>query len=324
MTGIRLIYLIFLLLHINLVLHAQAGFSSDRPLNLQAGYALKLMLELGKSTVFHAAISGGVASNFLTPEIYPSLHSELQVYTGGLGTRKPLHHEPWFTVDFMMAMTVTAGITSNQLRATNEVELRQRNIPLYYFSNLSAPPLINPFNSSVSLGSNLIWSTGDRERQRVGFINIHPVERFQISYLNDGGPPIDMLKTGDQEDRYYTGGVVFSYHGPRFTLANRVELGYHKFTGYTKNSYQVAKRLNHAYVNYMDTTQIYLNRSVWSLTVAHAQQVGITARVYNKPGIDLQHFIHWKGYSPYHLVPHRPGVSFSGQFYYQITKIGLR
>ena len=294
-------------------------------LGLQSGYSLNARVELGKYPVLHISANGGIGSVFLSDAIYPTLNAEVLMYTGGFGTRKPnIKKSNRPTVDIIVAMTITAG-TSNQFQLGNETLIEDRNIPLYYFANYSYPSLINPFENSLSVGTNLIWSTDEgRSFQRVGFLNLHAA-RFQASYYNDGGPPMSSLGLGDKRDRYYTGGGVISYHGPKHTAINLIEATYHKFTGYSKNSYEVAGHLQQAFVSYKDTTQKFYNRSLWSLNVANpSQHWGLNIREYNRTSWDMQHRIHWGGYSPFHLVSHPRTISVSAQGYFSQVNVGLR
>ncbi|MEO7991394.1 MAG: polymorphic toxin type 23 domain-containing protein [Chryseolinea sp.] len=304
---------------------AQKTEISVSSLSLQYGYSLKARVEISRHPVLHISANGGVGSTFLAHQLYPTLNAEVQLYTGGMGTRKPNIKGQSLTFDFILAMTVTTGLSKNLFQQKNEAWIENRNMPLYYFSNFSFPSLVNPYDYSFSLGTNLVWSS-DRGRffQRLGFINFH-VNRFQASYYNDGGPPIDFLGMGDKKDRYYTGGGIISYHGPKYTAINLVELGYHKFTGYSKNSFEVANHLQQAYVNYIDQTQKFFNRSLWSLNLANPQQHwGVNLREYNRTSWDMQHQIHWGGYNPFHLVAYDRTISVSGQAYYSQTNIGLR
>jgi hypothetical protein len=303
---------------------AQSTETEPSPLSLQYGFSLKAVVELGRYPLLHLSANSGIGSNFISPIIYPTVNAELQFYTGGFGTQKPLAHKKKSTLDFIVALTVTGGY-KNLFRFENESKLADRNVPLYYFSNFSFPSLLNPFDNSLSLGTNLVWSTNkSKVFQRVGFLNLHPFRSFQISYYNDG-PPFDILGLGDKKDRFYTGGGILSYHGAKHTAVNLVEFGYHKFSGYSKGSYEVANRLQHAYVSYKDDTQRFFNRSIWSLTVANPNQHwGVNLREYNNTKHDIQHLIHWNGYYPFHLVTHPKTVSVAGVGYFSNTKIGLR
>lgn len=318
----RLCIILFILF--TLESSAQSTEIISSPLSLQYGFSLKAIVELGRYPVLHLSASSGIGSNFISPIIYPTLNAEVQFYTGGFGTQKPMAHKKKSTVNFILALTVTGGY-KNLLRVENELKLSGRNVPLYYFSNFSFPSLLNPFDNSLSLGTNLIWSTNkSKVFQRVGFLNLHPFRSFQISYYNDG-PPFDMLGLGDTKDRFYTGGGIISYHGPKHTAVNLVEFGYHKFSGYSKGSYEVANQLQHAYVSYKDDMQQFFNRSMWSLTIANPNQHwGVNLREYNNTKHDIQHLIHWSGYYPFHLVAHPKTVSVGGVGYFSYTKIGLR
>lgn len=321
-TPTPFLILIFLLTAIQS--HSQSTETTTSSLSLQYGFSLKAVVELGRYPVFHVSANSGIGSNFISPILYPTVNAEVQLYTSGFGTQRPSIKTKKPTLDFILAFTITGGY-KNLFRVENESKLSDRNIPLYYFSNFSFPSLVNPFDNSLSLGTNLVWTTHkDKVFQRVGFLNLHPFRSFQISYYNDG-PPFDLLGLGDTKDRFYTGGGILSYHGPKHTAVNLIEFGYHKFSGYSKGSYEVANQLQHAYVSYKDDKQRYFNRSMWSLSVANPNQYwGVNIREYNNTRHDIQHLIHWSGYYPFHLVAHPKTISVAGVGYYSHTHIGLR
>ena len=297
-------------------------FASAGKINLQYGFSCKGTLEIGEwPPTVHVAVGSGIGSNFISSELYPTINTEFLIYTRRFGTGKPVLKQNWFTFDWVVGITLTAGI-KNLFTQPHEQRLAGRYAPLYYFANFNYPALINPYRHSISMGTNIIFSTS-RELQRVGFLGIHPFDELQIAYYNDGGPPMDILRLGDLQDRYYTGGAVISYRNPSHTLVNLVELGYHKFTGYSKISYQVAKRLNLAFVDYTDDDQVAFNRSMWSLSVA-TNQFMFNLREYNRTSWDMQHKIHWGGFSPFHPVPHKREVTLSGQYFFANTNLSLR
>lgn len=249
------------------------------------------------------------------------------MYNGGLGSKKRNgNKKPGITMDLINAFTLTTGV-NNYLTSDSIVPIikTNRNVPLYYFSNFTSPALQNPYDYSVSVGTNFIVST-DRLKsdQRVGFINIH-LHRLQVSYYNDGGSPFDESFLGDSKDRYYTGGTLFSYQGNARSDINFVELAFNKFTGYTKNAFEVSNKLDLAFVNYNNTEQKYYNKSVWSLTIANPEKgFGVNINRYNHTNWDVQHLIHFSIYNSYHLVPYDDYYSVSAVYYHNYTNIGLR
>ncbi|HMG93484.1 MAG TPA: polymorphic toxin type 23 domain-containing protein [Chryseolinea sp.] len=309
---------------VRLPVHAQEQTYED--LSLQYGVSARLVVDIpfyaakGKSSqpkksklpalFYRLAITGGVSSNFAVTNVHPSLHCELLLYNGGLGSQGPGYKEGSRTIfDLIWGMTITAGL-NNLLYEGNQSTLQYRNVPLYFFSNFALPPLQNPFDHSISLGTNLIFTTGaNRRNQRVGFINLH-VGPAQLSYYNDGGTPIHESFLGDRRDRYYTGGVLFSYHGDTNTLISSVELSFHKFTGYTNNAFEASGELDFAFVNYKDTTQDYFNKSLWTLTLSNPRDhFGAYIAAYNYDNLDIQHWLHRVGSHSFHVTPYAPFVS---------------
>jgi hypothetical protein len=296
---------------------------------LQYGFSVKAQLEF--STVkqtqaphLRVAIAGGIGSSFVDNNIYPSINSELQLYNNGVGSSKPGIKKTGLNIDLVTAITFTAGI--KDLLQQNRLQLfLNRNVPLYYFADFGLPALKNPYDYSFSIGTNFII-TNDREKQfqRTGFVNFH-FNRFQISYSNDGGVPFSNIYLGDRKDRYYTGSVLFSYHGKPNTAVNLVELSYHKFTGYTQNSFEASNQFDFAYVNYKKTGQRFYNKSLFTLNVANpVKGYGVNTKLYNKTKWDVQHLIHWSIYNSYHIVPYKEHLSLSGAYYLSQTVIGIK
>lgn len=323
-------YLILSLVLITLTPLAAQRLVDTRPdpYAFQYGFGLKASIELGISKhapapVYRLVASTGVSSNFLKSWLHPSLNTELQLYNGGLGSRRQRFTlKP--TLDFITAVTLTAG-DRNFLYSHYQPVVETRMVPLYYFGDFVIPSLQNPFRNSISVGTNVIFTTDDSKKsQRVGFINVH-LNRFQVSYYNDGGLGIANAYAGDRKDRYYSGGVVLSYHGQPHTLANLVEVSYHKHTGYTRNAFELSNKMYLAYMNYNDTVQENYNKSVWSLTVSNVgQHYGASIKSYNFVRADAQHWIHLTLFNSFHMVPYQPHLSLSGNFYGVNSKVGLR
>lgn len=309
--------------------------------NLQYGVSMRLVVDIpfyagiGKSSqlkkdklpalYYRFALTGGVSSNFAVTNVHPSFHCEFLLYNGGLGSQRPGYKDGSRTIlDFICALTLTAGL-DNLLQEANADDLQHRNVPLYFFSNYALPPLQNPFDASISAGTNLIFTTSENRRnQRIGFINLH-AGPGQISYYNDGGTVIHEPHLGDRRDRYYTGGILFSYHGKTYTQLSSVELSFQKFTGYTNNAFEACNEMDFAFVNYKDTTQNYFNKSLWTLTVYNAREhIGAYIAAYNYDGLDLQHLLHRVGVNSYHVTPYAPFVSIGLVGFYNDSKTYIR
>ena len=307
---------------------------------LQYGFSLKGTLEVGvknsdavhprlPALIYRFTAGGGVASHFVGPWLYPALNGELQFYNGGIGSRNRIgaRERHRRTLDFILAFTATAGgynyfVTGKEER---RAQLPYRNVPLYYFADFGYPALQNPYRYSGSVGTNVVLTT-DRKRavQRIGFVGFN-ARQFQISSYNDGGQPFRLFQVGDRKDRYYTGGGVLSYHGDTRTYLNLIELSYHKFTGYTKNAFEVSNKLQLARVNYSDEEQQYFNKSVWSITLADpARGWGVSGRMYHYLLYDVQHLLHWGLFNAYHLVPYKPHFALNGSYYFNPNRIGLQ
>ncbi len=307
----------------------QKIFFKNNNNGLQYGFSVKALLEF--STVketqplhMKLALGGGIGSSFIDNNIYPTVNAELLLYNGGLGSSKPGYKKPDITVDFITALTLTTGF-KDYLQKSREQLFYNRNVPLYYFADFDLPALQNPFAYSFSFGTNYVF-TNDRnkKKQRTGFVNFH-FNRFQVSYGNDGGVPLSDIYLGDRKDRYYTGSVLLSYHGKPYTAVNLIELSYHKFTGYTQNSFEASNQFDFAFVNYKKQGQRFYNKSMLTLNVANpVKGYGINTKVYNKINWDIQHLIHWSIFNSYHIVPYKEHLSFNGTFYNNQTTIGLK
>lgn len=311
-----------------LPLKAQYNYRTESsPYGTQLGFSVKATLEAGRKASphvnFRLSAVAGVGSDFIGPWMYPTFHTEFQLYNGGLGSGND-SKKKGFLLDVIAAVTVTTGV-NNQLTRGNSKFYAERNVPLHYFSSFALPALQNPFDHSLSVGTNFILST-DRNKsfQRIGFVNLH-AWRLQLSYYNDGGFPFSDIYLGDRCDRYYTGGGTLSYNGKRHTMLETVELGYHKFTGYTKGAFEVSNKLNLAYVHYRDKEQHKYNRGLWVLNLASPSRgFGLNLRTYNYIDQDIQHKIHWGLSDAYHISPYPAYWAINASYYYSGIKYGVR
>jgi hypothetical protein len=302
---------------------------SANELGFQYGFSLKGIVEFplskGEPAFFRLCSDLGLGSNVLARGLYFSINTELQLYNGGLGNNaRKGHRDPKYTFDIISAFSLTTGF-NNYLNKDSLPAINSRNIPLYYFSNFTYPALQNPYNYSLTAGTNFIFTLDKHKApQRVGFLNIH-VNRLQLSYYNDGGAPFDRTYLGDGKDRFYSGGALLSFHGKNSGFLNLVELSFSKFTGYTKDAFEVSNKLDLAFVNYNNREQNYYNKSLWSLNVSNPERgFGIYFNRYNYTPWDMQHLIHFSIYNSYHLVPYKDYFSVGGSYLHNYNNIGLR
>ncbi|MDB5022867.1 MAG: Toxin 23 [Mucilaginibacter sp.] len=264
--------------------------------------------------VYRLAVNGGVMYT-IASVVSPSYNLEIQIYNGGLGSRAygKLRHQT--TVDFINAFTLTGG--TDYLLKQDRVELIPGNrVPLYYFADFVYPALINPYHFSASFGTNLVFSTDHgKSVQRIGFINLHQ-GRFQFSYYNDGGYGMNELQLGDHYDRYYTGGGILSYSlNPQNHYINLIELGFHKFSGFTENAFNLSNLAGLSFVNYKDSTQQYYNKGCYSLHLANLNTgFGLTLKRENDYANDFQSLIHYVIYDAYHQMPYPASYSINADF----------
>jgi Bacterial toxin 23 len=309
-------------------LFAQKSISYySNPRGEQSGASIKMQAEIGdRKNPFNwrlglcAGAGGYLGGNWL----YPSINADIVLYHGGLGSKRPTYKTgPFADVEFNIAYTFTAGF-SNRMKNTSKLNPMIRNYPLYYFNNFCTPSLQNPLNISASWGGNLIFfpTRCTTKFQQVGFLNIH-VDRFQFSYTNDG-PPFS-LPFGDKFDRLHTGGGIISLHGNRNWAIDLFELGFNKFTGYSRNSYELSNQSGVIYLYYKDALQQAYNKANIYINVASARNNwGVTVSCYNSPKWDIQHIIHQTLFYPLHMVPHKKYFAVGGMFIYGAAKIGLQ
>lgn len=292
-----------------------SAFSQNEQLinQLQYGATIKAKIELSPNSKnepdinFRISSSFGVASKWLSDAIYPSINGEIQFYNGGMGSRsKPGNR--YNTIDGILAFTITSGHLHDSFKEGTFSAIR--NNPLRYFADFAIPSMQNPYNYSLSLGTNLVFtSDGARRFQRLGFANLNH-SGIQLSYYNDG-TPFQHFLLGDGKDRYYTGGGVVSYnkgYGNMGELRSySVEISYHKFTGFNLTSFELANSLSASNVDYKESYQQEFNKSLWKFNFMSNdknQGVGLALSFYNSNRFDGQHMIHWIINNSFHLVPY--------------------
>lgn len=307
-------------------------FSQVNPLiyQLQYGATLKAKIELSHNSkdepLFNFRLSSnvGAGAKWLSDNLYPSVNCEFQLYNGGLGSRSkknPLNR--YSTFDAIIAFTLTAGELDDSFK-TDKLSV-SRNNPLRYFADFAAPSMQNPYKYSLSLGTNLVFTTdGARSFQRLGFFNLN-LSGVQLSYYNDG-TPFQYILLGDGKDRYYTGGGVLSYdkgYGNISELRSySIEVSYHKFTGFNLSSFELANSICASNVDYKEEYQKEFNKSLWKFNFLSNDEhhgYGAAASFYNSVRFDGQHQIHWLVNNSFHIVPYDPSFTFEPSYYIKGT-----
>lgn len=282
------------------IISAQDIYHSDK---LQYGATLKASffinnIKIGKDfkkneppVSFRLSGNIGIGKSWLNENIYPTFNTEFQLYYSGLGSNSLPKTKRPLVLDVILAFTLTAGKEGND----NYYSLT----PLRYFSDFAYPALKNPYQLSVSAGTNIVFSTDkNRETQRIGFLNGN-VYGFQISYYNDGTPFPKPLADG--EDRYYTGGGTLSFDKgiPNSYHENQMinlELSYHRFTGFNKNAFDLSSIIGNSLVDYgKDQDQMSYNKNVWRFNGFLRRNdlvFGLSLASNNTRKYDGQSFIH--------------------------------
>ncbi len=279
--------------------------SQDRDFNtFQYGIALKATVDLngasnyGKYSNFNLALIGGIGAHpFKSKFIYPSIHSGFLLYNrGDLISSYDESFLGSTTIDFLANFTLSGGYFYH----TQNFD--KRFVPLYHFSDFTPNPLLNPFQHSISLGTNIIYSPKNRieQPQRVGMVNIMFDRRFQFSTYNDGSFFKKYLGLADGLDRYFTGGGMFAYHLDNPIGFNLIELSFHKFTGHEKYAFEVANQLQLDFIPYKEEKTYYYNKNRLRLSVSNTvKNFGIHLTAHNTD-MDFQDGIHFKGNYTYH------------------------
>ncbi|MEO9966791.1 MAG: hypothetical protein ABJF11_13420 [Reichenbachiella sp.] len=289
-----LLYVVTLLI----VMQVAYGQPSEHTLfdrdELQWGMGLKLQANFApkydKRSDFRLSLSFGL-SRKIGDYLMPSYQLSATVYKGGLGNSISWFERNKLQLDIVNNFTLTGGYKHDG-----------RYKELITFNTLTANPLLNPFRYSLSMGTNLIFNPSRKDKfQYIGFL-AGSVYEYQLLYYNDG-PIFNTIGLGDGYDRYWTGGAYFSYG--YVTSEVRINLGFDKFTGYSRDAYELSTLLGLDYVSYKDEMQNTFNTGAWRLEVLEKGGFGFS--VTYKDQYDIQHMIHKKGNYAYHpsmLKPH--------------------
>jgi hypothetical protein len=241
---------------------------------------------------FRLSISGGAGYQWDDANLFPTVHTGVMLFNKGpVGSQL---ERPWYQMQLHFFCSALATVQLDK----RDFTLTERYVPFYHFSDFAANPLQNPYKTSVTLGS--VWAfMPDGAHQRIGLFNLNIMGRGQITYYNDGGVGLRII--GDKHDRYYTGGLLLSYHGNEYTELNLIEVSYHKFTGYTPYAFDVGDHLQIDYLLYADKTQFAFNQQRWKVNISNYRTgFGGNMSFYNFNGLDVQDFLHFTTNVPYH------------------------
>lgn len=308
--------------------NAQVKYKNASSSGLQYGFSLNLFATIeARRPLIKICTNAGIASNALS-FIFPSYNLQVQLYNGGLGTAYPRPKLWPVYMDIAHSFMATVG----GVRAHNKMTPQKyalRNAPLYYFSDFGIPALQNPYQFSLSLGTNLISGYGPHRRydhepkrlQRTGFFNAH-IGLFQFGYSNDGTPFNFSTLLCDEKDRSYTGDGFAAIHLPRNWEVNTYLLSYHKFTGYYKEAFELSNLLYLGDANYGDTNQQYLNRSLFRFTASSLSRgLSLSLDFKNRYFKDIQNLIHRNDYWSLHRVPYPYKKGLTAGYFYTSTYI---
>jgi hypothetical protein len=144
--------------------------------------------------------------------------------------------------------SLNLGFQDNQIDWTNNITigcLWGENTDLRLLQTINNSPFYNLQHRSkyaFHIGSNFIMNNYKRH-QTNGTVSF-TIDRFSMTYYNDGGPIMSWIGIGDGFDRYWTGGLKLYYHDHRqedtttVAVFNRVEASFDQFTGYKPQMYE--------------------------------------------------------------------------------------
>lgn len=199
----------------------------------------------------------------------------LSLYNKSLGnSQDPLEHD--IQIDWVNSFSLGFGVN----KSGNTKYLRT-------IGNSSAYNLKHPFDWALVLSGNYIINNHHRN-QTVGAVNISMADRFSLFYYNDGGPPIKWIGSGDNMDRWWTGGggvLIHPKKGDSKILydQNFVELSFDQFTGYAPLLYELSNILG-------------MNIPKYEKSNDHIHSKHYTSELYNSSSYNLK--VSWPSVYP--------------------------
>ncbi len=338
---------VFIFIYCLLIKHI---YSQEKIGNWQLGISGRLTIDIlaNKKTClwYNWRFAVSTSAAYLTKvhvdwNYMPSAHLDLVLMQGGIGTKDVDELRAGLKKSFSRQPNGFVCLTIHpvQVGLINKSNSTDRNSyigkPLYYFSDFTYPALQNPFHSSLSMGTTFALNLQRQRIQRIGICNVS-VQNIQITYANDGPPFAFKGLFGDRKDRWFTGDGVFNYYNNKWAI-NNLEAAYHKFTGWSANSFEASTDLGFTEVSYADTTQ---NKFITSLISFRAlstfnainpgsdfgfsinsfrNSFGFGVNIYDTYISDVQHLIHFSRYFAHHVSPNpwKIGITAYGQQLYQ-------
>ncbi|WP_437921517.1 hypothetical protein [Sphingobacterium sp. LRF_L2] len=301
----KVVSLVFILLFFT-VLHAQ-----DYGSRHQLGFNLGLQVGMRQETGYMLKVFGNCGYGYEMNGLFPNVHVGTALNLKTLSTRQEKKNQKRYksnhSFEFILgaANAFRFGPWNSRSTWTKDAYLGQ---PYYLYANLNQSPLMHPFHSSFSMGTELIYLNDDKgfKHQRVGFLDIK-IYRAQLYYQNDGAGPFEWFGKAlieGEEDRFYTSSMLISYHlaNNNFGHVNTLSLSFNKFTGDYDRAYKVASSLRNNTVDYKDVDQYAYNLSFVGFGVKFNDFAEISIRKYNSNDrLDPQNLIHYGGNMPYHI-----------------------
>lgn len=288
--------------------------------DFQYGFSAKIVADISSSrdkcNIRGSIVAG--AGYLIYPTNLVNAHVEFSAALRGLGTYKN------GTTSYLVG-----GINTTQSFGDSSQETGAelyRNQPLYYFTDLAAPPLQNPFRNSIAVGLNWVRYFNKFQRednyQRIAFLGAK-INAVHIAYSNDGG--FLMKLWGDGKDRYFTGGGFVNVHLNDNIVINKYGISFYKFTGYNELSFEISDELLFSSVDYKDVKQNYFNKGFWSFNMGNTTYGDVFVRKNNPKNIgEVQNFIHYTMGFGYHQNLEEPYVSYGGSLSYLNTFIPVK
>lgn len=265
---------------------------------VQYGFAVKATIDFNglenyfKHSNFNVSVTGGAGFHpFEASFVYPSIHMGFLLFNQG-NPGAP-YNQGFFKstrLNLFSNFTITSGVWRNNINH------QLRRVPLYHFGDFTANPLLNPFQHSLGLGTNLIFFLDKYKDgyQRIGFGNILIDRHFQFNMLNDGSI-FAILNLADGYDRYFTGGGQFSWHQDATNWIDSFELSFMKHTGYEPLTFETSNLLQSDFISFQNKKTIYYSTNRLRFRVNSTQDNLSLHFTMHNMDVDFQDIIHLSG-----------------------------
>lgn len=151
------------------------------------------------------------------------------------------------------------------------------------------------YRNTVSIASNLIYQLGGKKLQFAGNAYIG-LSSFEFTYMNDGPPFPKPISDG--KDRWWTGSGFLGFTTRQTWQENQpykknlsFRLSYDRYTGYTKNAFELADALKMDYSLYGSNGEHLYNRGSMRLGV-FTDYGSFEVNANDTDGLDVQYWLH--------------------------------